>query len=107
MASQTTADREAIFLANTMTREQATTEASALRERVRARQVACADCGESYTAKELDISTGLCLVCHEVAGLENDLQDERLTEEQFIRDAIALSYKGTAITDAEREEFSR
>ena len=103
---QTEAEREAIFLANTLVENQPSPEAAGIRRIVRSRMIACADCGERYRATQLDISTGLCEVCNEVGGLENCVQDGAITEEEFVRQAVELGYKGSAVSAEERAAYA-
>ena len=97
MAAHTPEERETIFLANVMVDEQPSPEARYLRDKVRMAEVACGDCDQPHLASRLDLSTGLCEVCNEVAGLENELQDGHLTASEFTRLAKALGYKGKAL----------
>lgn len=72
---------EAVFLANTARPEAQTSSAAReLAEKAAATTVACADCGEGFLAGKLDISTGLCEICDEIAGIENEAQDGLISE---------------------------
>lgn len=85
---------EVAGLASILVDAQDTAEKTAAVAKIKAAGVACADCGEAYKAAELDGSTGLCEVCYEVAGLENEVADGYITEEELVAQAKALGYKG-------------
>lgn len=85
---------EMLFLANYGVAKQSSAEAQRAKDIADRSRIACNDCGDAYLAGELDGSTGLCEVCYEVAGIENEAQDGYLTDEEA--DAKIAALRGGA-----------
>lgn len=82
LSGQSDKGREAVFLANTTRNVQQTNaEAERLKRALNdgSIKVTCGDCGGEFAPGDLDLSCVLCETCMEVADIEIDEMDGRIT----------------------------